>query len=121
MQNTPSIVFSVSQFLSFSVSHFPIFQFSHFPISHFFHLASIDHLISVLMDSQILREQFSQLREQNILLRVQNALLRDQNERCCQRLTIIEEKVAKLIETVEGQSREIIMLMLAIGAKEVSS
>ena len=73
------------------------------------------------MDSQILREQLSQLREQNILLRDQNALLRDQNERRCQRLTIIEEKVAKLIETVEGQSREIIMLMPAIGAEEDSS
>ena len=56
------------------------------------------------------------LREQNDLLRDQIEVFRVESHMRLQRLTALEEKVERLVATVESQGRELSLLRLVVGA-----
>ena len=56
------------------------------------------------------------LREQNDLLRDQIEAFRVESHMRLQRLTALEEKVERLVATVESQGRELSLLRLVVGA-----
>ena len=56
------------------------------------------------------------LREQNASLKAQMVTMRDESIARLQRLTSLEDKLARLVATMEIQSWQLLLLRLAVGA-----